>query len=150
MQRGSVFCQACIMHSGFGRCLACLQQSEGEPTNIALSNPTKQIEMIGNWNRSAGSFVCFKSFRDKVFSCVSQALIEGSLARIEKHRRVAPGHRQCSSSQVEVNCWQTQVIFVLLGLRWKHPCEACLWKADFADSSKVKVGFRESTWTEMP
>ena len=40
---------------------------------IALSNPTK--------NRSVGSFVCCKSFREKVFPCMSQAMIKSSLAR---------------------------------------------------------------------
>ena len=41
-------------------------------TLIALSNATKQIEMMIGIDQLDPSFVCFKSFREKVFSCMSQ------------------------------------------------------------------------------
>ena len=100
---------------------------------IALSNPTKQIETIGDWNRSVGSFVCF------VFPYMSQAMIESSFARIENIEGSLPDTAQQLSSWSELLADSGHL--ALLGLR-RHPCEACLWKVNFADSSKVKVGFR--------
>ena len=93
MQRGWVFflkLASCM--AVFGGAWQCNSPIEGgNPGNrmIALSNPTKQIEMM--WNRSVGSFVCFKSFREKVFPCMSQAIIGiFSLARIQK--KTSEGH----------------------------------------------------------
>ena len=51
--------------------------------SLIKSNKTNRND---DWNRSVGSFVCFKSFREKVFPCMSQAMIDSSLARIAKHR----------------------------------------------------------------
>ena len=77
-----------------------IYKSPIEGGTLIASNPTKQIKMmIGT---SVGSFVCFKSFRESFRAC-RKLFFESSLARIQKkHRRVA--------AEVEVNCWQTQVI----------------------------------------
>ena len=90
MQRGSVFLSslhhACAWHA----CNSPIEGGTGEPTSsLVKSNKTHRND---DWNRSDGSFVCFKSLREKVFPYMSQAMIESSFARIEKHRRVAVRH----------------------------------------------------------
>ena len=147
------FCQGQVFFVKLASCIAVVLEVPEHASNspieggipndslmIALSNPTQQIEMmIGWWLESISwiLFVCSKSFREKVFLCMSQAMIASSLARIQKKTLggfFTAGHRQCSS-QVEVNCRLDNYIghLDLLGLR-NHPCEACLWKANFADS----------------
>ena len=74
MQQGSVFFSS--LHHAiaiFGGAWHANSRGNLENRMIALSNPTK--------NRSVGSFVCCKSFREKVFPCMSQAMIKSSLAR---------------------------------------------------------------------
>ena len=95
---GSVFL-SCIMHRYMEVPGMPVTVQKGEPTNCLIKSNnyffsrllqgggqdpkngnhgnkrSKQIEVISYWNQSVGSFVCFISFREKVFPCTSQAMI---------------------------------------------------------------------------
>ena len=94
------FCQACIMHSRFWRCLACQQSNRRGNRMIALYNSlikSNKTNRNDDWNRS---FSCFTSFREKVFPCMSQAMIR-KFPR--KDRKTSEGH--CRTPTVQLSSW---------------------------------------------
>ena len=92
-----VISQACIMHSRFWRCLACQQSNRRGNQMIALHSLIKsnQTNRNDDWNRS---FSCFTSFREKVFPCMSQAMIR-KFPR--KDRKTLEGH--CRTPTVQLS-----------------------------------------------
>ena len=90
-------CQACIMHSRFWRCLACQQSNRRGNRMIAFYSLIKSNKTNRNddWNRS---FSCFTSFREKVFPCMSQAMIR-KFPR--KDRKTSEGH--CRTPTVQLS-----------------------------------------------